>query len=101
MTIYNREDSRTVLPQLEQRVKALEKSVEHMANRAGSVREFTAWSKEGNGSVQLQIKRTRESSLMFVINDNGILRLVSVPYVDGKDDWSHSTTVWSVDMTNL
>lgn len=71
------------------------------AQIGGIIREFTLYSETGDDSVQLQMKRTAESSLMLTVRDNGYLALYSVPQVDGEDDWSQATTIWNVNMKSL
>lgn len=52
-------------------------------------------------TANLQLKRKNASMLNLAVRDDGYLQLQSVPYVDGEDDWSNTSTIWTKDMKRL
>ena len=69
----------------------------------GSANEFTVYNTITSSKVnaELQMKTTNGNSLMFDINENGNLKLQSVPVVGGVDDWSNASTIFNVEMGSL
>ena len=67
----------------------------------GEAREFTVYSEPNEADTQLQMKHENASSLMLDISSSGSMKLRSVPYVDGDDDWDSASVVWDKDMRNV
>ena len=69
----------------------------------GSANEFTVYNTITSSKVnaELQMKTTNGNSLMFDINENGNLKLQSVPVVSGADDWNNASTIFNVEMGSL